>query len=78
MDFAGPIAGKMVLVVIDTHSKWIEACAMPTATAQTTVQQLRQIFARFGVPESVITDNGPQFAGMEFQEFCRLNGIRHA
>ena len=30
-----------------------------------------------GVPESVVTDNGQQFAAAEFQEFCHTNGINH-
>ena len=77
MDFAGPIEGKMFLVVIDAHSKWIEVFPMATATALTTIQQLRQLFAQFGIPESSVSDNGPQFVATEFQEFCRLNGIRH-
>ena len=77
VDFAGPMEGKMFLIVIDAHSKWIEVFPMATATALTTIQQLRQLFAQFGIPESIVSDNGPQFAAAEFQEFCRLNGIRH-
>ena len=50
---------------------------MATATALTAIQRLRQLFAQFGIPESVVSDNGPQFAVAEFQEFCRLNRIRH-
>ncbi len=68
----------MVLVVIDAHSKWIEAVALKTATAQTTIQQLRKLFAQFGIPDTLVSDNGPQFAASEFHEFCRLNGIRQA
>ena len=66
----------MFLIVIDAHSKWIEVLPMATATALTTIQQLRQLFAQFGIPESIVSDNGSQFAAAEFQEFCRLNGIR--
>ena len=77
MDFAGPKEGRMFLVIIDTLSKWLEVIPMKTATALTTVQQLRTVFARFGVPESVVTDNGPQFVGREFEQFCNRNGIRH-
>lgn len=77
VDFAGPMEGKMFLIVIDAHSKWIEVFPMATATALTTIQRLRQLFAQFGIPESIVSDNGPQFAAAEFQEFCRLNGIRH-
>ena len=67
----------MFLVVIDAHSKWIEVSPMATATSSTTIQQLRQMFARFGLPDTVVSDNGPQFASSEFAEFCHANGIRH-
>ena len=67
----------MFLIVIDAHSKWIEVFPVATATALTTIQRLRQLFAQFGIPESIVSDNGPQFTAAEFQEFCRLNGIRH-
>ena len=77
IDFAGPMAGKMFLVVIDAHSKWIEVSPMSTATSLTTIQQLHQIFARFGIPNTIVSDNGLQFASSEFAEFCRSNGIRH-
>ena len=50
---------------------------MKTATALMTVQRLRTLFSRFGVPESIISVNGPQFAAVEFQEFCKRNGICH-
>jgi len=67
----------MILVVIDARSKWIEAYPMATANAGTTIQQLRQLFAQFGIPQSIVSDNGPQFAAVEFENFCKLNGIHH-
>ena len=77
IDFAGPLEGKMFLVVVDAHSKWLEIFSMNTASAQTTVQQLRTLFARFGIPESIVSDNGFQFIASEFQQFCQQNGIQH-
>ena len=38
----------------------------PTAT----IQHLRMIFSRFGLPETLVSDNGPQFAAEEFRSFC--------
>ena len=49
---------------------------MSTATATTTIQQLRQLFAKFGIPQSIVSDNGPQFAAAESDNFCKSNGIR--
>ena len=77
IDFAGPMDGRMFLVVVDAHSKWMDVIVMKSATALTTVQRLRTLFSNFGIPESIVTDNGPQFAATEFEEFCRSNGIRH-
>ena len=56
IDFAGPMAAKMFLVVIDTHSKWIEVSPMSVATSQTTIQQLRQLFAQFRIPHTIVLE----------------------
>ena len=64
----------MFLVVVGAHSKWTEVMALRTATALAIVQCLRTLFARFGVPESIVTENGPQFSA---QEVSKCNGIRH-
>ena len=37
-----------------------------------------QIFATHGLPERIVTDNGPQFCSQEFKEFLKVNGIQHA
>ena len=41
LDYAGPFEGKMILVLVDTHSKWIEAIHTPNATS-TIVEELRE------------------------------------
>ena len=49
VDYAGHVDGKMILIVVDAHSKWIEAIPLSTATAETTVQQLRVLFSILSV-----------------------------
>lgn len=61
VDFAGPLNGTMILVVGDSHTKWIEAVTMPHATAEATITALREIFSRLGIPRTVVSDNGTQF-----------------
>ena len=76
IDFA-EIEGYQVLVIIDVHSKWIEAIPLCQATTATTLQALQKFFANFGLPEEIVSDNGPQFTATDFAEYCRNKGIKH-
>ncbi|XP_039602322.1 uncharacterized protein K02A2.6-like [Polypterus senegalus] len=76
-DFAGPFMGTTFLVVVDTCSKWPEVCTMSSTTTSHTIEVLRDLFARTGVPQQLVSDNGPQFTATDFQVFLHKNGIRH-
>ncbi|XGW28165.1 hypothetical protein V3C99_008177 [Haemonchus contortus] len=77
VDFAGPIHGKMFLIVVDAYSKWPEVIEMSTTTSKATIRQLSRLFAQFGYPETLVSDNGSQFTSTDFTEFCKANGIAH-
>ena len=77
IDFA-EIEGFQVLVIIDVHSKWIEAIPLRNAMATTTIQALKTFFSSFGLPGEIVSDNGPQFTAQLFQTFCEHNGIKHS
>eukprot|EP00731_Ephydatia_muelleri_P018713 Em0011g753a len=77
VDFAGPFLGKMFFLLMNAHSKWPEVYEMTSTTAQKTVDILRHIFAAYGLPEQLVSDNGPQFVAKEFEDFMLKNGIRH-
>lgn len=76
MEFAEK-EGKSFLVMVDSHSKWVEVKLMTSTTAQKTVEVVRSVFASYGLPVEVVTDTGPQFASSEFQEFLHKNGVKH-
>lgn len=59
------------------HSKWAEVFVMKTTNSEKTVEKLRSVFAAYGLPEVVVTDNGPQFTSTQFATFLSRNGIRH-
>ena len=77
IDFAGPFMGTSFLVIVDSHSKWPEVFEMSTTTTTKTITKLRDLFARFGIPEQVVSDNGPQFTSEKFTSFMKSNGIKH-
>ncbi|XP_077497849.1 uncharacterized protein LOC144108505 [Amblyomma americanum] len=77
LDFAGPMKDKMFLVAVDAHSKWPEVYVMQKTTAYHTIQCLQDLFSRLGVPDTIVTDNGPQFVSEEFKSFVRGFGGRH-
>jgi len=77
VDFAGPFKGKMFLIVIDAYSKWPEVVVMQCTSAVATIEKLRSIFANKGLPEILVSDNGPQFVAAIFGEFMQQNGLKH-
>ena len=50
-----------ILVIVDAVSGWIEAFPAGNRTSETVKVYLGQIFARFGIPKSLVSDNGPEF-----------------
>ena len=77
VDYAGPFLGKMFFLVVDAHSKWPEVLIMKSTTSQSTIEALRSLFGRYGLPEQLVSDNGRQFTSSEFMQFMRANEIKH-
>jgi transposase InsO family protein len=65
-----------LLVAIDKFSKWIDARPITKIKSEQAVQFFIDIIYRFGVPNSIITDNGTQFTGKKFLKFCDDYHIR--
>jgi hypothetical protein len=63
-------------VVIDKFSKWVEVRPITNLRAEQVVMFFTDIIYRFGVPNSIISDNGSQFTGRKFLEFCDKHHIR--
>ena len=71
LDFAGPFQGAMFLVAVDSHSKWPEMFIMSTSTVSKTTEVLRVMFAAYGLPDQIVSDNGPQFISSVFATFLK-------
>ena len=81
LDLVGPLQKAPggfthLLVAIDKFSKWIEDRPIGKIRSEQVVLFFTDIVFRFGVPNSIITDNGTQFTGKKFLEFSDDYHIR--
>ena len=69
---------KFLLVAIDYFTKWVEAEALATIT-EARIQNFvwKNIICRFGIPLTIISDNGRQFDNQGFRDFCSGLGIKN-
>ena len=67
----------MFLVIVDSHSKWLEVHVTHLASSAVTIEKLQITFAALGLPEIIVSDNGISFTSQEFQTFLKQNGIQH-
>ena len=77
VDFAGPFQGKTFIVLVDAHSKWLEASVVASTSSEQAIKALRRVFATHGLPEILVSDNGTAFTSTEFITFVKRNGFRH-
>ncbi|KAI4315915.1 hypothetical protein L6164_023944 [Bauhinia variegata] len=82
IDFMGPFPSSYVnlyiLVVVDYVSKWVKALASPTNDSKVVQRFLKNnIFTRFGVPRTLISDEGKHFCNQQLKALLVKYGVRH-
>lgn len=77
LDFMGPVNGNMFVCIIDAHSKWIFIKHMKNITSFFTIKVLKEYFSLWGIPEKLVTDNGPSLCSADFELFLKNNGVYH-
>ena len=69
---------KSYLVVVDYYSNYMEVCHLYHQTkSPDVISHVKAIFARFGIPRVVISDNGPQFSSTDFKNFAKSWDFEH-
>ncbi|MEL7307217.1 MAG: RNase H-like domain-containing protein [Pseudomonadota bacterium] len=76
MDWAYDSQIGNILVVVDAGSGWVEARITNTRRTEEVIGFLRELFSRFGVPKSVVTDNAKEFIATPMQEWLNNVGSR--
>lgn len=63
--------------MVDAYSKWLEVKLVASTSSQAAIKELKYMFANYGLPQVLVTDNGTAFTSAEFGKFMDKNGIRH-
>ena len=71
------LSGNDYLVVVDYFSRYPEVIQLQSTTSKTIINTLKSLFARHGIPETVRSDNGPQYSSREFAEFAKTFQFKH-
>ena len=80
LDLTGPSVAthdKTILTIVDYFSRYPEAFVLRYGHVGEILQCLRQTFSRYGLPKSVVTDNGSVFRSHELANFFKSLGILH-
>ena len=65
------------LLIVDYYSRFIEITRLNRLMADEVITRTKSIFARHGIPETVISDNGPQYASEAYRLFARDYQFKH-
>ena len=65
------------LLLIDYYSRYIEISSLSSTMSKAVIQRMKGIFGRHGIPECLMSDNGPQFSSHEFQQFSKEYKFEH-
>ncbi len=71
------LQGRTVLIVCDYYSNFVEVERIDKVTSRGVSKALKAIFSRYGIPDVLVMDNGPQFATAEFTVFAKTWGFEH-
>jgi len=69
--------GISYIVIVDSYSGYIELERLRDTTATCVIKSIKENIARYGIMETLMTDNGPQFSCEEFRQFARTYKFEH-
>jgi hypothetical protein len=69
---------RIYIIVVDHYSNFFEYELLSAATSGLVIRAMEQMFAKYGIPEKMITDNGTQYVSDEFKKFSREYGFDHS
>ena len=78
LDLLGPMpTGESLLVLVDYFSRWVEVDVIKSTSSEAIIKCLDREFSRYGVPNTLRSDNGPNPVSAEMEEYLDEMGIKH-
>ena len=68
---------KLYLLLVGYFSRYVEVVKLVCTTIKSVVAAMKPLFARHGIPDVIISDNGPQYSSQEFQQFAKDYEFKH-
>ena len=71
------VSGNNYITIVDYFSDFVEVSELEDTTSHSVIQVLKEQFSRHGIPDTVLSNNGPQFSSQEFHEFSLTWEFNH-
>lgn len=71
------VQGRNYIASVDYYSRYIELSHLSNQTSSSVIIKIKELFARHGIPETLVSDNGTQFTSAEFQKFAADWNFKH-
>ena len=68
---------KDFLLTVDYYSNFWEIDRLEDTRSATVIRKLKNHFSRYGIPEQLVSDNGPQFSSEKFENFAKTYDFEH-
>ena len=71
------IDGSYFMVLVDYFSNYIDVTPLSNQKSRTVIKSIKAVIARFGIMDTLMSDNGPAYSSEEFETFTREYVIHH-
>ena len=69
--------GRKYIIVVDYYSRWFDIKELSDETSHSVIKALREVFATHGIPDVIMSDNGPQYSAETFRQFAEAYHFTH-
>ena len=69
--------GRKYIIVVDYYSRWFDIKELPDETSHSVIKALKEVFATHGIPDVIMSDNGPQYSAEAFRQFAAAYHFTH-